>query len=45
MISKSAILGINKPKAILLRGVNLFSKLDVRAFDTKEEALDWLVSE
>ncbi len=43
MISKSAILGISGAKAILVRGVNLFTKLDIRPFDTKEAALDWLV--
>ena len=43
MISKSAILGITGAKAVLLKGINLFTKLDVRPFETKEAALDWLV--
>ena len=45
LIKRSAILGISGSKAILLKGINLFSKLDVKPFNTKEEALDWLVKD
>ena len=43
LIKKSAILGIGGVKSVLLNGFNLFSKMDLKAFTTKEKALDWLV--
>jgi len=42
-IRKSAVVGVEGIQKLLLRGVNKFSRLDTRAFDTREEALDWLV--
>jgi hypothetical protein len=45
LISKQAILGLNQPKMMILKGFNLFLKSNIKPFNTKEEALDYLVSE
>ena len=42
-IKKSAVIGVEGIQKLLLRGVNKFSSLETQAFDTREEALDWLV--
>ena len=42
-IRKSAIIGVEGIQKLMLRGVNKFSRLNTRDFDTREEALDWLV--
>ena len=42
---KSAVLGISTTKAILLRGVNLFSQSDLQAFNNIEQAKKWLVKD
>lgn len=41
---KAAVVGVTGVKAILLSAINMFSKSTVVAFDTIEEAKDWLVS-
>jgi len=40
---KSATVGLSTSKKILLNSLNSFSKSEVKAFDTIEEAKDWLV--
>ena len=40
---KMAILGVTGVKAVLLKGVMLFSKMDIKQFSSHEKALDWLV--
>jgi len=42
-VKKSAVIGISGAKRILLNMVNLFSGYETKAFQTKEEAIDWLV--
>ena len=41
---KGAVLGITGLKKVLLQGYNLISKQKIVAFDTKEEALEYLTS-
>ncbi len=41
---KMAVLGVTGLKKVLLNAVNSFSKMDNRAFDTKEQACEWLIS-
>jgi hypothetical protein len=42
-VKKSAVIGISGAKRILLNMVNLFSGYETKAFQTIEEAKDWLV--
>tara|TARA_Y100001949_G_C15783468_1_gene241691 strand:+ start:57 stop:416 length:360 start_codon:yes stop_codon:yes gene_type:complete len=42
---KAALLGITGIKKVLLKGFNAFSTNKLVPFDTKEEALEYLVSE
>jgi hypothetical protein len=44
-ISKGAFLGIRGPKVALLKGVTFFLQVNFKAFQTEQEALDFLVSE
>ncbi len=44
-VEKQAIVGLNKTKKIILTGYNLTFDLNVRSFDTKEEAISFLVDE
>ena len=41
--SKSAVLGVTGIKKILLNGYNMIVKNKLEPFDTKEEALEYLV--
>ncbi|MBN2342558.1 MAG: hypothetical protein JXX29_10930 [Deltaproteobacteria bacterium] len=41
-IDKSAVIGLDGIQKLLLKGVNKFSNLNSRVFDSREEALDWL---
>ena len=42
---KRAMLGLSRPKQVLLRAANIFAGGNpTQAFDTREEALDYLVS-
>ena len=43
-VKKSAVIGVTGLKKVFLSGYNLVVKNKVRAFDSKEEALDYLVS-
>ena len=45
-VDKAAVIGVTGLKKILLKGYNLFvdSEKVTKVFDTKEEALDYLVS-
>lgn len=43
-IKKSAVVGINPLKAVLLQGYNRDTGSNMRSFDTEEQAKDWLVS-
>lgn len=44
-IKKGALLGVTGMKKVLLKSYNIFSKHKREAFDTKEEALDYLVKD
>lgn len=40
---KTAVIGVTEIQKVLLKVVNTFSGLDVKLFNTIEEAKDWLV--
>lgn len=42
---KTALLGITGAKKVLLRTANAVLNLNMKPFNTKEEALDWLVKD
>ncbi len=42
---KKAMLGITGAKKVLLNSVNNIANTQIRAFDSKEEALEWLVKD
>jgi len=42
-IEKQAFVGLNTPKKIILKGFNFFLNRDYQAFDTKNEAVEYLV--
>jgi len=42
-VSKEAVIGVTGLKEVFLKGINLFSKQNIRPFPTIEEAKDWLV--
>lgn len=44
ILRKSALIGITGAKKTLLNIVNMITKMPNKAFDTKNEALDWLTS-
>ena len=44
-VLKRAVLGISGMKKVLLMGFNNFTKTKAHPFDTKEEALEFLVSD
>ena len=39
---KSSVVGLNKAKKIFLNLVNMFNKSDIKGFDTREDAIQWL---
>ncbi|HET6765609.1 MAG TPA: hypothetical protein VFH27_18145 [Longimicrobiaceae bacterium] len=41
----SAVVGVVGLKKVVLTGVNLFSKRKIVMFDTRDQALDWLVQQ
>ena len=43
-IKKSACIGVTGLKAVILEGVNRFSKLGIKPFPSEEHAKEWLVS-
>ncbi len=43
-ISKSAIIGLTKIQMILLNSINMATGLGAKPFETKLQAMDWLVS-
>lgn len=43
-VKKSAVVGINPLKAVLLQGYNRDTGSSMRSFDTEEQAKEWLVS-
>lgn len=45
LMKKNAVLGITGVKAVLLDAIVRFSKANIKMFDTKEEALEWLISD
>ena len=45
LIEKQAIVGLNETKKIILTGFNLTFDRNVRAFDTREEAISFLIDE
>mgnify|MGYP005850879127 CR=1 FL=1 len=42
-VKKSAVVGVNPLKAVLLQGYNRDTGAKMRPFDTEEEAKDWLI--
>lgn len=44
-VHKEAVVGISGFKEMLLKGVKLFTKIDINPFKTLDEAKDWLISE
>ena len=42
---KSATVGLSSVKKLILNGINVFSGAKVKAFDTIEQAKDWLIAE
>lgn len=42
-IKRSAVVGATGLRRIILQGVRLFTGRDIRSFDDRETALDWLV--
>lgn len=44
-IRKSAVVGIDGIKSIILSAVNRFSDIGIRPFNSRNEAFEWLVSE
>lgn len=42
-IRKSAVIGVIGIQKVLLKGVNRFSRLNSKIFDSREDALQWLV--
>lgn len=45
LIEKSALVGLSETKKILLKGYNLLFRRSFRAFDTRDEAIQYLLSE
>ena len=45
VIKKSAVMGVSLSKRIFLNLINRFSNMEMKAFATKEEAVEWLVEE
>ena len=45
LTSKEAVVGVTGAKKILLRITQLFAGMQLRPFDTLEEAKDWLIEE
>jgi hypothetical protein len=44
-IDKQAVVGLNKAKKMILKGFNFFFKRNMRAFDTKESAIQFLIDD
>ena len=42
---KTAVVGVAGIKKVLMNAVNMFSGLGAKAFDTEQEAKDWLVQD
>jgi len=43
LMKKQAVLGITGAKAVLLKAINMFALIDIKPFNTIEEAKEWLV--
>ncbi len=41
---KSAVVGLSLAKKVILNGVNIFASSEIKAFNTVDEAKQWLVS-
>lgn len=44
-IEKQALVWLNQPKRIILKGFNLFFNRDYQSFDTTKEAIEYLIGE
>jgi len=44
-IARNALVGLNKPKMMILKGFNLLLDTDFRAFSTECEAFEYLIEE
>ncbi|MBL7844976.1 MAG: hypothetical protein KF846_10825 [Cyclobacteriaceae bacterium] len=45
LISRNALIGLNTPKMMILKGFNLLLGTDFRAFATEREAIEYLIGE
>jgi hypothetical protein len=45
IIERNALVGLNTPKMMILKGFNLFMGTDFRAFSTEKEAIEYLIGE
>jgi hypothetical protein len=45
LLIKQAVIGLNQPKMMILKGFNLFLNRNMTPFNTRDEALEYLVSE
>jgi hypothetical protein len=43
-VYKAAVVGVSGLKQIIVNSVAMFSKRDLKLFDSRDAALDWLVS-
>lgn len=44
-IAKQAVIGLDENKRIIVKGFNAFFKRDIQSFDTKDRAIQYLISE
>lgn len=45
LIDRQAVVGLNDSKKIILKGFNFLFRINIKAFDTTEEALQFLVED
>lgn len=45
VIARNALIGLNAPKMMILKGFNLFFGTDFRPFSTEREAIEYLIGE
>ena len=45
LIDRQAVVGINEAKKIILKGFNFLFRINIKAFDTVDEALTYLVED
>lgn len=45
LIGRSALIGLNTPKKMILKAFNLLLKTEYRSFDSEREAIEYLIDE